>query len=643
MRGRPFVIGVFVSAPSVDDNIKRIAARGENVIRISYQGLEEAIASGRRMEEEGVEVIISRRGTASLLRENLHIPVLSFPESSLAVLISVREAAHKGRRVFLPSFRNQRKELQVVGELLGVEFVQGVYTDSASLRQLVYKAAQDGFDVVVGGLATMRYAAEFGILSCELISSEEEVAETIENAESVAQAQRDQKQAAQKYQTIVDAASDGIIAVDPGGNVTTINRTARQLLKIPEDVPATMPVSQLIPRSALSRIFQDKKPVRDKVVSIRDEMFVFHHIPVLLGEELIGVVSSFKEASHLIRSENTVRRTLAKGFVAKYVIDDLIHGHPAMVKVAEQCREFARTDSCILISGETGTGKEIIAQSIHNLSRRKAQPFVSVHCAALPEQLLESELFGHEEGAFTGSKKGGKPGLFELAHQGTIFLDEIDSTSLNVQLRLLRVLQENEVMRVGAEQKVPVDVRVIAAAGRDLWEAVQEGAFRKDLFFRLNVLPICVPPLWARKEDIPELLRHFLAHYASKYGVGAPVLPSGYVQKLMEYPWPGNVRQLRHFAEQLLLNCCFHSDEDTLGGLLENLNRIAEKKESPPRGASAIRPTDTSLQISRQSVDAEKIRAALERVRYNKSKAAEILGVGRTTLWRKMKELGLPQ
>ncbi len=641
MTGKPFVIGVFVSTPSVDENVKKLAAQQDDIIRISYQCLEESVIAGKKMEKEGVEVIISRRGTAFLLRENLLIPVVSFPQSSLDVLVSIKEATNQGRRIFLPSFRDKRSGLDMIGELLDIEFAQGIYTDSASLRQIISRAAKDGFEVVVGGGATMRSAAEFGLKYCELISSEQEVIETIENAKSVAQSQREQRATSQRYQTIVDAASDGIIAVDVTERVTMINQSARRTLNIQGQNAIGTPVSQLLPLTALSQVLRDKRPIRDKVENVKGEMFVFNHTPVMLGEEMIGVVSSFKEVSHVMRAENTVRRTLAKGFVARYVIDDLIHRHPALGQVADLCREFAKTDSCVLITGETGTGKEIIAQSIHNLSRRKTRPFVSVHCAALPEQLLESELFGHEEGAFTGSKKGGKPGLFELAHQGTIFLDEIDSTTLSVQLRLLRVLQEKEVMRVGAEQTIPVEARVIAVAGSDLWKSVREGSFRKDLFFRLNVLRISIPALRDRKEDIPELMTHFIFHYSRKYNISPPALPNSYLHKLIEYSWPGNVRQLKHFAEQLVLNCSFRYSADILDALFDELSRIVETEEQPRVRSTESGPLEGWLRISPTSTDAEKITAALEKARFNRTKAAAMLGIGRTTLWRKIKELQL--
>ena len=637
---KPVHIGILVSSPSINASMKNIFEQKDIVIKISHQGLEEAIPVAKHMADEGVEVLIGRRGTAHLLRENLNIPVLSLPQSSLNVLKSIKEASRVGRRIFMPSFRDKRPIAEVVGEFMDVDFAQETYTDSASLRQIIGAAARTGFDVVVGGASSMRYAGEFGLKFTELVTSEEEVTETVENAKSVALSQREKLAASQRYQSIIDATSDGIIATDANGQLTTINQTARRMLDVQGNKLIGTPVSRLIPQSAIARVLQTKTAVYDAIERIRDQMVIFNHTPILLDGDLLGVVSSFREASHVMKSENRVRRTLAKGFVAHYVTEDLIHRNAKIGRVVELSREFAKTDSCILISGETGTGKEIVAQSIHNMSRRKPRPFVSVHCSALTEQLLENELFGHEEGAFTGSKKGGKAGLFELAHQGTIFLDEIDSTSFSVQLRLLRVLQENEVMRVGGDHKIPIDVRVIAAAGKELWQAVREGIFRKDLFFRLNVLRIGIPPLRERKEDIPLLLQHFLAHYSKQYGIAPCELPGLYLRKLIEYAWPGNVRQLKHFTEQLVLNQSFACGDDTLESLYQQLLHIVESPPAPAQPAEAGR-SNPLAQTLRAELDSEAIATALQQARFNKTKTAEILGVGRTTLWRKMKEFNL--
>lgn len=645
MKNSPFTIGVFISSYSIGEELKQFAKEQKDVFRLSYKSLEEAIVVGRQFEAEGVDVLISRRGTAHLLRENLHIPVLSFPQSSLSTLTSIKSATlqlvdspAKKKKIFMPNFRNEISGLEILGDLLDIEFSQGVYYDSTSLRQIIFAAAEKGVEAVVGGATSMRFALECGLKFQELITPRENIIETIENAKSAALASREEKATAKRYQSIMDLASDAIFSIDGEGNFTTINRKARSMLGVEDVNVLGKPVSSILVNPTIRRMLEAKKAVQDKIEDFAGELCIYNQLPLTVKDQSVGVVATFKEISTVMRAENKVRRRLTRGFAAKYTLGDLIYQSQAMEKLVNMCREFAKTDSTILVMGETGTGKEVVAQSIHNLGQRKKMPFVSVHCGALPEQLLESELFGYEEGAFTGSKKGGKPGLFEIAHQGTIFLDEIDSTSMSVQLRLLRVLQEREVMRLGGDSKIPVEVRVIAAAGKDLWAAVQGGLFRKDLFFRLNVLRLTLPPLRTRTDDIPLLLGHFINYYAKKHGLGLLHLPEYYVAKLTRYSWPGNIRQLKHFAEQLLLNSSFQHSVDSLDSMFEDLCQIAEVREGENKDPGPA-SQDESFRLIDPASEAEIIRKALQKAEFSKTKAAKILGISRTTLWRKLQGL----
>ncbi len=645
MKTSLFNIGVFISSVSLGNEIGRITREQQDNFTISHKSMEDAIPVGKEMERAGVEVIVSRRGTANLLRENLQIPVFSLPQSSLSVMTSAKRAAdgllllpRKKRKIFLPNFGAEVPGLEIVGELLDIDFKQGVYYDSASLEQIICNAAQEGFSVVIGGAATMRYSNKYGLGYQELRTPIHDILETIENAKSAALSNREEKATTQRYQSIMNLASDSIISVDSNGNLTTINNKARAVLGVDDQDIIGQPVAALISNSSLRRTIRTQVPVQDKIEQIGDELFIYNQEPLKVEDETVGAVSTFREISTVMRAESKVRRSLTKGFVANYILEDLVYKSPEMGNIVCTCRELAKTDSTVLVTGETGTGKEVIAQAIHNLSRRKKKPFVSVHCAALPEQLLESELFGHEEGAFTGSKKGGKPGLFEMAHQGTIFLDEVDSTSHNVQLRLLRVLQEKEVMRIGGDRKIPVNVRVIAAAGKDLWSVVTSGQFRKDLFFRLNVLRIGIPPLRERKADIPLLLNHFMHYHAGKLGVKPLTLPDSYLKMLLEYSWPGNVRQLKHFAEQLSLNSTFQFSTSTLDTLFKELRAIVEPEEKAVQDQFQGTPP-ASLKLADPESEAQAIRNALHKAQFSKTKAAELLGVSRTTLWRKLKQL----
>ena len=633
-------IGVFISSTSVGDEIKRLSKKQKDIFHLSDKSLEAAVPVGESFEQRGIEVIVARRGTAHLLRENLKIPVLSLPISSLSTLASIKRAKeqisgtdHRKIKIFMPNFRNKISGLEIIGDVLDIEFVQGVYTDSQSLDRILGQAAGSGFSGVVGGQTTRMAAAKYGLHFQELISTRSDIVETVENAKSAAQANREEKARSKRYQSIINLASDGIISLDSNGNLTTINQKARQIFQAgPGDLSGTS-IRSLIPSTNIRKALKKQTYIRDKIETIGNDMFVYNQVPLTSKDRNIGVVATLNEVGNVMRTENKVRKSLTKGFVTRYTMDDLKFQSPVMKELAVTIKELAKTQSTIVITGETGTGKELVAQSVHNLGTRRKQAFVSVNCGAIPEQLLESELFGHEEGAFTGSKKGGKPGLFEMAHQGTIFLDEIDSTAKNVQLRLLRVLQEKEVMRIGGDRKIPVDVRVIAAAGKDLWQAVLSGSFRKDLFFRLNVLRITVPPLRQRTGDVPMLLTHFTRYYAEKHKLPVAPLPAVYMNRLVSYSWPGNVRQLKHFAEQLLLTSSLHQGTDAL---FDQLHQIAESQTEYQTDRP---PLKNHLKLSSAQTEQDKIIRALEQARFSKGEAARLLGISRTTLWRKLKKM----
>jgi PAS domain S-box-containing protein len=638
---RKIRIGIFASSQSLIERVQRLAAGQPDQIFINTQGLDDAIPLAREMVRNGVEIIISRRGTAHMLRENLRIPVLSFPHRSLDILDSLKQAAVLGRRILLPVFRRELSGLEPLEDLLAIDLAQKVYLDKASLEQVIAEGHGQGVQVVVGGSVTQQITEKLGLAFIEIRTSDEDIAATIEDAKSIALTAREQKATALRYRAIIDAASDGIIAVDEAGRITTLNATAAATLKCTLDEVAGRPITEIIPNAPITPVLRNRQAIHDRLARIDRERYVFSYRPVTLEEDVIGAVATFRDIGNVMRSENVVRRSLAKGLVAKYTLDDLVHMSPAMRDMVNIGRQYAGTDSTILIMGETGTGKEIFTHGIHNLSRRANQPFVSVNCAALPDQLLESELFGYEEGAFTGSKKGGKPGRFEIAHQGTIFLDEIDATPEAVQIRLLRILQEREVMRVGGDRKIPVDVRIIAAASRDLSHAVQEGGFRADLFFRLNVLRLQIPPLRKRQEDIPLLLDHFIRLLSERHGLEPISLPEEYLGRLMAYNWPGNVRQLSNFAERLVMNCSLRCSTDTLEVLYRELIQYGavqapSEKATPPAAAFKDR-------MKAQHLDSERaiILETLKACRYRKNRAAERLGISRTTLWRKIKELGI--
>jgi transcriptional regulator, propionate catabolism operon regulatory protein len=304
-----------------------------------------------------------------------------------------------------------------------------------------------------------------------------------------------------------------------------------------------------------------------------------------------------------------------------------------MRSTVELARKYARTDATVLITGESGTGKELIAQGIHNASRRKEHPFVAINCGAFPAALLESELFGHEEGAFTGSKRGGKIGLIESAHTGTLFLDEIGEMPLALQTRLLRVLQEREVLRLGAEGATPVDLRVVAATNRNLHEMIARHEFRADLLYRLDVLHIAVPALRERQEDIPVIASHLLGAALRRLGSRhrANRLLDGLMTRMSAHPWPGNVRELENVIERIAI-FCYEVEHD--GPPTERELRAIVPELFEAAGADDI---PKGLRAASRQTEIREILRTVEACGGNHAEASRRLGVARTTLWRKLR------
>jgi len=368
--------------------------------------------------------------------------------------------------------------------------------------------------------------------------------------------------------------------------------------------------------------------VRDAVDAIKRGASDFITKPFHF-DELTHVIEKSMEQGRL-RSENAYLRSQLK---ERYQFEGIIGRSRAMQPLFSMLETVARTASTVLITGETGTGKEVIARAIHHNSPRNTHRFVAINCGAIPETLLESELFGHEKGSFTGATSM-KQGRFEHANKGTLFLDEVGTMSLGLQTKLLRALQERAFERVGGNQTIKVDVRVIAATNSALQKLIAEGTFREDLYYRLNVIPISLPPLRDRREDIPLLVSHFLKKFAPD---APPQMSQGAMRGLMAYTWPGNVRQLENSIERAVTLSSGRREIDVT-------DLLPEMQEAPPSTTTPYvdLPDDgMDLNAYLSSLERDLIRRALERTRGNRNKASELLHIKRTTLVEKMKRLGL--
>ena len=340
----------------------------------------------------------------------------------------------------------------------------------------------------------------------------------------------------------------GVIGISNDGNVFLYNENAKEIVNKDTKHVLNKKGIELFPEIPFAYTIEKLKPVEEKIIKINGYDVVVSVNPLLHSRKMYGAVAIIRRYSDLEKKEYILRKKLiGKGYTAKYNFEDIFGESDLITETKNIAGRMSKSNSSILITGETGTGKELFAQAIHNNSLRKKFQFVPVNCGAFPESLLESELFGYEEGAFTGARKGGKPGLFELAHKGTLFLDEITEMPMSLQVKLLRVLQEREVVRLGGDRIIDVDIRIIAATNKNIKEMVENGEFREDLYYRLNVLPLKIPPLRSRREDILGLVNYLKRSFKSDF-----VLTDNAKNFMYNYNWKGNVRELRNCVEYLV-------------------------------------------------------------------------------------------
>ena len=492
------------------------------------------------------------------------------------------------------------------------------------IRTHLDKAREAGADVVAGSTTTCLMAEERGFKAVVIESGLESVRLAMEEAARLVEVSWQTRVEAEKLRVILDSMYEGALAVDQNGLVTASNMAARELLN--QEDKKTLSgrhIDSILPGGDFANILVSGQRRVGTLHRREGGDLVSNMLPINVEGRIMGVVSTFQAVSALQDVETRVRATMhGKGHKARYTFADYLGESAAMREAISRAVRISSTDRPLLIYGETGTGKEIIAQSVHNVSRRRNNPFVAVNCASLTENLLESELFGYVEGAFTGARRGGKPGLFEIANRGSIFLDEVSEIPLSLQARLLRVLQENEVMRLGHDRVIPVDVRLIAASNKDLEAMVRAGFFRQDLFYRLNVLSLRLPPLRERHGDIGLLTRHFLSESGSRTERPEIVMTPEALSLLEEYDWPGNVRELRNVCERLQV---FASDPKIKA---EDLLRVLDipGRIRPRRLPRSARPT------------AADVHNALRKADGHHGQAAAALGMSRTTLWRRLRE-----
>jgi len=634
-------IGVISPGPEFSGTVLEVARELGLPVTVREGAPDEAVAVLRNWESDGrVEIVVARGSTASLLKKQSSLPIVGVEVSGLDIAEALCRAKTLGSRIIFvdldrcPARYNYRK----IAEIVGVEFDIRLFRPGDDLNRLLAGLGPEADCMVVG---TEKWVVETAVargMGAVLVHAGRElVQDALKKASDICHVRRRDVRLCQSFQAVLNNAYDGIMAVEKN-EVTLFNHVAERITGLrTQDVLGRAVTAVCCSNAACRALYGDGEEVSGGLIYLGELPLVVNRLSGQVGPDNCATFITFQAADKIRRMEAKLRQELHnQGLVAKFRFHDIV-GHSAMLaETVREARKYARSEAAVLITGESGTGKELFAQSMHNESNRRDGPFVAINCAALPESLLESELFGYEEGAFTGAKKGGKQGLFSLAHGGTIFLDEVGELSPGLQARLLRVLQEKEVMPVGGQKIVPVDVRVISATNRNVVRELDEGRFRSDLYFRLNVLHLQIPPLRERLEDVPELFTYFLERLAGPGGVERFNMPPALGEELKRHLWPGNARELQGFAERYVALGEENTDTHaTFFALLEKLRLPGPHHSGPVEldGKLAIE-LGPMMDMERQI-----LMQASRLIKGNRLEMARVLGISRTTLWKKLKDL----
>ena len=583
------------------------------------------------------DVVIARGTTATqLAKGGLAVPIVKIPISMQDVLHALQRSVQRyhPRRVALVGPFGEEYEAMNLTEVFHCEIRCFQSCDIDDIDDTIKRAMAWGCDVINGSYTVYLRAMSHHIPSLIVEVSDQSISQAFTDAVRAIDQMRGERETREMTLAILSSVKEGFIVVDRGQVITQINQMAKAAYRGERQGLIGSPLKEvfsfLVPDVEL--VISGKDTVSRQHKTEHGEAYLTTCLPVVVGGEVSSVVIHMSSSAPPAEAPAR-KRAGSKGMTARYHFSDIIHQSSHMTRIIRLAQQYAEVSSNILITGETGTGKELLAQSIHNASERRGGMFVPVNCATLPENLFESELFGYVEGAFTGTVKGGKMGLFELANGCTLFLDEISEIPRGFQSKLLRALQEREIRRVGDDCIISVDVRVISSTNQNLRRMVEEGSFRQDLYYRLDTLQLSLPPLCRRKEDIVTLFLHLVDRFNQRFGGVITEFSDEALALLQNHDFPGNVRELKNIAERLSVNCKgmeYISGDDMRDALFaEDMIGIMEERD--------WRPPQPEKPVSER----ELIERTLRECSYNQSKAARMLGINRSTLWRRMQKLHL--
>jgi len=577
-----------------------------------------------KLVKDGFQAIITRGGHyQDIAALNLGIPVVRVVVSASDILLALNHAAKSYKKVKLVLHQSARFNLEEYGELIRIEVECYWYNNINEPERMINSFELNQDEVIVGTGLVQRLAVRRYLNFINIMVQDSTLLNAYVETKRLLKQVRQEALRSNLLESVLHQVNEGVAVVTMDGRILHFNRKSEELLGIGADDVKHVDIDTLLPGYHVGA-YRQLKPgeCKDMLITDKQRNLAVSTSVLSLDQTSRQLLLTIQNVTQIQHIEQNIRFMLAKkGLAAVFRFEDIKTKDAGMKGVIEQAKRLAVFDGTVLICGDSGTGKELFAQSIHTSSARKNGPFVAVNCAAINENLLESELFGYVGGAFTGARKEGKIGMFELAHKGTIFLDEVNSMPLNLQAKLLRVIEQQEVMRVGSDYVIPLDVRIIAASNRELVERVQAGEFRRDLYFRLNTFELAIPPLNERKGDIVYLFKCFLADYEGVELKEIKLEPE-FEQLLKEHDWWGNVRELRNTARRYYVYRGDNRKE-------EILKRNLEK--------SALVTDDLKINIRELNKAVEEM-VILSMMNHNVSKTdiAKAMGISRQALFKKL-------
>lgn len=641
-------LALIATYPNMSKILIRLADQAGIYLYNKFVSFDEA-AKFAKENEQYFDAILSRGATAAFIDRAVSIPVVPIPISPFDLIQSLSKLETENRSIAFFNYQRKIYGLDDIERMFRCRIHAYTFLNQKDIENGVEDCKAKDISTVIGGTVATSLACSMGMNGVEISSGEESVYRAFIETVKLVNLRKEETRKAARTSMAFESLSEGILIIDENNEIVLFNSALGRISKL--DPPRVLgrkineiglpgrqddSLARIFNETDLKALFKGEEKAENQIHNINRTTVTISHFPVRSENRIIGLVSTFNDVTKIVELENQIRHKLyTKGFVAKHTFRDIVTNPAneqmdALIKIAGI---YAKSSATILIEGESGTGKELFAQSIHNESEFAKGPFVAVNCAAIPEHLLESEWFGYEAGAFTGARKQGKQGYFELAHNGTIFLDEVGAVPLQLQSRLLRAIEEREIMRVGGDKILPINVRIISATNEDLKRKVDNKEFRQDLYYRLNVLNLNIPALRDRKEDIELIANSILAR---KYRMNADdwELVKRIMPQLINCPWPGNIRQLTNVLERLSLFFGKKPDNSIKIDLLKNILDLEEKNEDDL--VSLKVSLDQGLKTAVAELEEQIIELSLAKYNNNQQEVMKRLGIGRSTLWRKV-------